>query len=157
MKLEEIFSSYETFIKWLKEENLYKTFSENYSDIIFSYRKFPHVKEVKEKEGCITYWYVGGLSGGSCWDEGESKHYYRQSYEKEPDLKDLDNLFDELKLNLNFRAYKKIISECIKYDEYTECEYYGNTSEYKIKYVEFKDLYNILYKLVVEKGENENG
>lgn len=90
-------------------------------------------------------WRTGGVSGGSCWDEGESRHY-PVSGEPEPDFTDLDAVLEALCPNIPYLQYKKLLP-LIKSDERTEYEYYGNSTTYGFKVLKLSDLYNELVKL----------
>jgi hypothetical protein len=91
-------------------------------------------------------WVTGGVSGGSCWDQGESRHYPRDG-QPEPDFTELDNVLESLCPNLSFLQYKKLASAIIKVESRTEDEYYGNSTTYSVKLVRLGDLYDKLKEL----------
>ena len=86
--------------------------------------------------------YLGGLTGGSCWDEGESHHYYRSSGEKR-EFTYLDELLTKTVPEISFLKYKGATA-LVKEDERSEGEYYGNTSEYLTYSINLNDLYDYL-------------
>jgi hypothetical protein len=86
--------------------------------------------------------YLGGIGGGSCWDEGESHHYYSSSGEKR-EFTYLDELLTKAVPDISFLKYKDI-SELVKEDERSESEYYGNTSDYLTYSINLSDLYDYL-------------
>lgn len=86
-------------------------------------------------------WSPGGVSGGSCWDSSDPQPYYNR--EKEGDFKVLDLVLEILKPNISYLEYKKI-SELIVSSEETEWEYYGNCTDWNIKYIILSDLIKLL-------------
>jgi hypothetical protein len=88
-------------------------------------------------------WVTGGVSGGSCWDTEESRHYPVDG-EPEEDLNDLDRILQYFCPNLGFLTYKEICSKLIRRKEWTVYEYYGNSTNEAEKYVYLEDLYNEL-------------
>jgi hypothetical protein len=86
------------------------------------------------------YWCIGGVTGGNCWG-GEANESV--SAHDEPEYGGLDDLLLEIAPNITFLQYKKILS-CEERYEYTDHEYYGNYTEYRVKYISINALYNIL-------------
>ena len=91
-------------------------------------------------------WVIGGMTGGSCWGDSPLQHV---SSEEEPPLTQLDNFLETNFPNLTFVAYKRIISDLVVEDEYTNTEYYGNYTIHKVKRIDFKQLYDKLVDLSV--------
>lgn len=94
---------------------------------------------------------VGGVSGGSCWDDSDPREYNTNNditfddfyNEFRPKLKSIIDKY------MNFLDADKLIDEMKKKDilyedSYTEYEYYGNCTYYKCIYVKFYDLYKFL-------------
>ena len=94
-------------------------------------------------------WCTGGMSGGSCWDDGTEDHHYGVSSSPEPEFEDLDTIMEKLYPEITFMIYKRMAQAIIKTTEYTDIEYYGNYYEYTVKYVDLTDLYEFLK----EKGK----
>jgi hypothetical protein len=88
------------------------------------------------------YWRTGGVGGGSCWDEGDSHHY---ALDGDEPIKDwcLDKFLEENYPDVTYLKYKKI-QEHIGYAEWTEYEYYGNSTNYARYKLDLKKLYEIL-------------
>lgn len=84
--------------------------------------------------------YTGGYTGGNCWDDTEP--YFEASDDK-VEFAVLDKFLAEVAPSITFLKYKGI-SELIKENERTQHEYYGNTREYKIFWVDLNDLYDYL-------------
>lgn len=104
-----------------------------YRDIEKGKQSIPSIREK---------WCIGGMTGGDCWG-GNANSFV--SADSEPDYCGLDELLLEVAPSTTFLQYKKILS-CEKEYEYTDHEYYGNYTEYKVKYILIKDLYDILKK-----------
>ena len=92
-------------------------------------------------------WCSGGISGGSCWDDGTDDRHYGRSGEAEPEFDNIDTVLAELCPNLTFLQYKKIMAKIVKRGEYTINEYYGNTTDYTFKVVNLRELYEALQEM----------
>ncbi len=104
-------------------------------------------KTEENKDVLFAKWHTGGYSGGSCW--GGTPEYH-SSDEKEPDFP-LEDIFEKVCPDIKFLKFRKIskeIDSMVTTEEYTLPDYYGNSSDYKVKYLEIENLYNIL----VEEG-----
>lgn len=103
----------------------------------------PDVKELKDN---ILYMQhsTGGVSGGSCWDSSDPQPYTNS--EPIPEFEDLYNVLEKVNPNLSFFNVRKIIKDLVKQIEYEDREYYGNCTNYIVKYVHLKDLYNYMKK-----------
>lgn len=91
-------------------------------------------------------WCTGGATGGSCW--GDSAERF-DSDEAEPDLELLDQLFDSVCDRLTIKQYKKLLSQVVERSSDSDCEYYGNYTDYGIKRVNFRKLYEALVHMEV--------
>lgn len=92
-------------------------------------------------------WRSGGIGGGSCWDEGESRHYPIIG-DPEPEFEDLDLLLEAICPDVSFLNYKKLMKESLmETGSETEYEYYGNSTTYSYKQIELKKLYDALVKV----------
>jgi hypothetical protein len=87
-------------------------------------------------------WSTGGISGGSCWESSDPQPYTSNSQPKE--LAILDAILEEICPNISFLQYKNLTSTLVKCDTRSECEYYGNQTDYATKSVDVKDLYDYL-------------
>ena len=85
-------------------------------------------------------WTTGGVGGGSCWDDGEHDNHYAIEGDKEPELTDLFTIMEAISPELSFLKARKLM-ELIKYDSYTDNEYYGNCYHFGVKYVDLRELY----------------
>lgn len=86
-------------------------------------------------------WITGGMGGGSCWDDGETDNHYAIENEQEPELTGLFTIMEAISPDLSFLKARKLM-ELIKYDNYTDNEYYGNYYHFGVKYVDLRELYD---------------
>lgn len=102
----------------------------------------------KNKKDKTPYIYVeystGGVSGGSCWDEGPANYTSYTSSEPPRDLEDFDIILEKICPNISFLTYKNITNSLIEHSTRTENEYYGNSSSYAMKKCNLVKLYNLL-------------
>lgn len=83
-------------------------------------------------------WSIGGASGGDCWG---SEAEYSAIREDEPDFTKFENIIQKFNPNINFLKFKNLQKDLVKTREDYENGYYGNYTEYMIKYVLLEDLY----------------
>lgn len=109
---------------------------------------FKHQKENQYNKNSVLKenWSTGGIGGGSCWDEGESEHYATPGND-EPDFSDLDTiLLHCCEKPPNFMEYKEILKIKEEFD-YSQNEYYGNSTSYRVKFITVKKLYEKLNEM----------
>ena len=93
------------------------------------------------------YWDAGGVSGGSCWNDGENdSHYHRIGDPGPTTFPDLVKVLTAVCPQLTFLQYEAI-KGIIKTGVETEYEYYGNSSSYGYQVVLLPDLYDKLVEL----------
>lgn len=84
--------------------------------------------------------YTGGISGGSCWG---GENYANVIDHESPEIDCLDDIIQSISPNITYLQYKKLIKNA---NIETECwsvgEYYGNSSNYIMKYVNLYNLYD---------------
>jgi hypothetical protein len=97
------------------------------------------MESIPKKPSIYVQWRTGGYSGGSCWG-GTSE---RCGGESEPPFEALDELLLKVAPKISFLQYKKI-EKLIKIHDYYEQGYYGNSYNYRRKYIVLEDLYNLL-------------
>lgn len=98
-----------------------------------------------EKKNVIqAEWETGGVSGGSCWDSSNPREYTSDNDPEELTL--LDCILESIKPDITFLEYRQLEKAVIKSTSRTECEYYGNRTDYKSLTVEIEDLYNYMNK-----------
>jgi len=113
------------------------------SDGIVLYSEFHYCDDDKKRLALIHSWHVGGVSGGSCWDEGESRHNAYVTGDPEPEWTDLVAILEHFCPNITYLQYRSLATK-FKTDSYDRNEYYGNSSKYSIRYVYLEDLYEHL-------------
>lgn len=89
-------------------------------------------------------WHTGGVSGGSCWDSSNPQHYTADG--GEPSFDVLDLVLAELVPSISYLQYKQI-EKLVRSAYHTDHEYYGNSTDFEIKYVVLSELLSALEKL----------
>lgn len=87
---------------------------------------------------------TGGYSGGSCWDNSNPEPY--SSNNTENTWVALDKFLDINCPDITYLKYKKI-EELVHTNEETEHEYYGNSTDYIVKYIKLSELEDFIEKL----------
>jgi hypothetical protein len=84
---------------------------------------------------------IGGMRGGSCWDDTKPEYYSGSADISKWDTLDLvlETLFPAITV-LTYRKLQALQST----DSYTDYEYYGNTTDYHVSYFIVKDLYDFM-------------
>ncbi len=101
----------------------------------------PYGIPVHIKEPVIYMRYeVGGVGGGSCWNDSNSEPYTK---DERPSFKVLDLTLKRLCPNLTFLQFREV-EELIHTNEESDYEYYGNSTDYEIKYVIISEIINLL-------------
>lgn len=115
---------------------------------IFTYpAKGRSKKPVDAPPFIAQYWDAGGMSGGSCYDEGTKDNHYHRTGEPAPiGFIDLVKVLTAVCPNLTFLQYE-MVKGIIKSDVETEYEYYSNSSSYGYQVVILQDLYDKLVEI----------
>ena len=87
---------------------------------------------------------IGGIEGGSCWEDSDPQPYTK--YKLEDEWKALDKFLSMYCPNISYLNYKKI-DTLIHTNEETDWEYYGNCTEYRVKYIKLKQLETFIQNL----------
>ena len=85
---------------------------------------------------------TGCVRGGSCWDSSDPQEYINN--EKMPEFVAVDEVLNKVCPDISHLQYNAIWSEFVKEIDYRDGEYYGNYTDYEIKYVSLCDLYAYL-------------
>lgn len=151
--------TYEEFLEELKGYKYSVLTQKEFKDKLGSINKYSRRRdENKDLDNTKPYALyneecIGGTRGGSCWDDGtEDRHYGYTNSEGAIDCKRrFDEMFDaiveKIYPDISYLKYKSL-SSIIKNTERTEYEYYGNSSDYLIMYVEVEEFYNKLKELL---------
>jgi hypothetical protein len=85
------------------------------------------------------------VSGGSCWDTEESRHYtvVCDVDDSDKEFKELNILLNTFFPNLKYSEYREI-EKLIERETYTEYEYYNNSTTYAIQTINLLDIYQKL-------------
>lgn len=83
---------------------------------------------------------TGGYSGGSCWDDSNPRPYEVDYNDEFPIL---DIFLEKYAPNVTYLEYKKI-QKLIQDNNETEYEYYGNRTDYRVRWIVLEDLINLL-------------
>jgi hypothetical protein len=82
-------------------------------------------------------WHVGGLQGGSCWDDSDPRPYTVNT--PKPEFTVLDLVLRELMPNITLLQFRKVL-RLVEGTHKTDYEYYGNCTEYEIEYIVLSKL-----------------
>jgi hypothetical protein len=123
--------------------------------MIGSYAEFQaRVKEIYYDSGKpeeISYeWRTGGARGRSCWDEGSHQNY-PVSGDPEPQPGEIMRVAMEFAPNLSYAQVMRIMSATSTRDR-TVNEYYGNYTEYAVRAIGTRELYDLLVAFEDEAG-----
>lgn len=101
----------------------------------------PYGVPFKHKELCVYMRYeTGGYSGGSCWYDSDPQPY---SIDEIPNFDVLDLVLKELAPNLTYLQYKEV-EKLIDTNDGSEHEYYGNSTDWTVKFIPISELYDTL-------------
>jgi len=87
-------------------------------------------------------WLSGGYRGGSCWG-GVAAPFEGEYGSEGPEFKVLDIVLEKLMPNIGYLQFKKV-SALIKDSTDSEWEYYGNSTNYEVRYILLSELYELL-------------
>jgi hypothetical protein len=96
-------------------------------------------------------WNSSGYSGGNCWNDNPATSY---EGECEPNFYALDKILEVICPKITYLQYKKL-TEIIVKDEYTEYEYYGNSSTYSYEFIYLSDLLKWVRNSKIDSVLNE--
>jgi hypothetical protein len=125
--------------------NPYKPFS---IDKKFWYDK---KKPKDDRSYILQYWEIGGVSGGSCWDDSDPRSY-TESGKRPKGFKELSKLLMVICPNLTFLQYQ-MLEDIIETGSETHYEYYGNCTKYDYELVDLEKLYKKLLEMETIKNE----
>lgn len=103
---------------------------------------FPVIKDPENIQSFYRVASCGGVSGGSCWDSSNPKPY--SSEIPDPGIGPaLDDFLEEHFPDIRLLAYRRLV-RAVREHEYTEREYYGNCTDYKVWELTFEDAWAVL-------------
>lgn len=89
----------------------------------------------------FSRWSTGGVSGGSYLDDSEPTAYH--SEDTEPHNTILDEILEHYVPNISYLTFRKL-NALFSQDSYENNEYYGNRTDYAVRYIKMTDLYEFL-------------
>ena len=97
-------------------------------------------------------WITGGIGGGSCWDEGgeEDDPHYELNGTDEPEDNTIEIIFKNMMPEIHYKAFVENVEDwrIWETDFDSEGEYYGNSTDYTIKKLNFEYLFERMKKLI---------
>lgn len=84
----------------------------------------------------------GGITGGDCWGDSDNGNRSYTKTDNEPN-KVLDVVINELCPGISYAVYRKI-QNAINRNDWSENEYYGNCTNWKIEYITVSELERII-------------
>jgi hypothetical protein len=111
------------------------------------------IEEALGRSGIVgVAWQTGGASGGNCYG-GEAEAYTVE----EPNIREfylLDDIFSDLFPDLKYMEYRKIMQMTPIHHKTTgNYEYYGNRTDYYVKYIKVDELLNAFDELGLSINE----
>lgn len=137
----------------MNKENILKALEEfqkeNSNPYLSGYRheSWSNVPNLNDFKGFTSEeWAVGGRTGGNCWNDGANRSI---DAEPEKEITLLDAFLEKFMPNITFLQYKKL-TKFFKTEEWTDYQYYGNATDYKLFYITFDDIAECLSKMDVD-------
>lgn len=97
-------------------------------------------------------WRTGGVGGGSCWDEGDEENdpHYELSEEDEPEDNTIEIILKNMVPEIPLDSFLRKNELWTFWDESSdsEWEYYGNYTDYAIKTLKLKVLFERLKEII---------
>lgn len=104
----------------------------------YSWEKPPKTSVV---DGCRVQWSTGGTSGGSYLDSSNPQPYHTN--DPEPAFEALDAILINICPDISFLRYRQV-EKVVQRGDYHESEYYGNGTDWMVKWFTLRDLYDAL-------------
>jgi len=139
--------TYEQFVKTIRDFGIQCFYEEENPKRTYDYfhnkKTLSKNDDFNEKLFIYNEWYTGGMTGGSCWSDGDQENYYQASSSPKEEFTDLTVILDFFCPQITYLHYRSL-EKLIKNDSYSRDEYYGNTSDYFYEYLYLKELYDFL-------------
>lgn len=94
----------------------------------------------------IEYFEIGGVSGGSCWENSNPCAY--TAHDRPKEFGGMDRILLAICPNITYLQYKSL-AHLVETHEATEYEYYGNRTDYEYWILKLLPLYNALVEMQV--------
>lgn len=83
---------------------------------------------------------TGGYSGGACWEGCVAEPY---EVSEVPNFDVLDAVLKKIAPDVSYLQYKRV-EKFITNSSETEYEYYGNSTDWAVRFIVLEDLYELL-------------
>jgi len=97
-------------------------------------------------------WTIGGIGGGSCWDEGDEDHdpHYELEEQDEPEDNTIEIILKNMlpEISLDSFLEKNELWQFWEEDTDLDCEYYGNYTRYSLKTLKLDVLFAKMKEMV---------
>lgn len=87
-------------------------------------------------------WEIGGMSGGSCWDDSDPQPFHTGVEALE--LTIFDKILEQFYPDIKYLEYKQMVKAIGHGGEWTQFEYYGNNIVYGYNSICIEELYNYM-------------
>lgn len=140
-------------VEFVKKVNNTELNSEYYHFFLYCRDKLADKDDVFEKDEIVlkvsiyTSYVSSGYTGGNCWNNDEPYYFENDRDEDYDTIFFLPKILSKTKTDLTEEDYIKLEDDIKKEIAETYChieEYYGNSRNHKIHYIEISDLYDIL-------------
>jgi hypothetical protein len=118
-----------------RSDSYFRWYDHQYENIVY--------RQDKQEYFLCNIWSTGGMTGGSCWDEGETRNYSYTNSEGEPEWLDITKILEHFCPNMTFLQFRAL-ARLFKMDDFEVGGYYGNCTNYAVRYISLLDLYNFL-------------
>jgi hypothetical protein len=105
-----------------------------------SWKNEPNLKDKDFKGFCSEEWAVSGRTGGTPWNDDE---LVPLEAEDPKEIVILDEFLEKYFPSITILQYKRL-SRLIKFQNWSDDQYYGNNANYKCAYITFEDIASCL-------------
>lgn len=106
---------------------------------IYANKNFPEMQFSNSGLLKSSTWSMGGMSG-NCWDNVMT---YSEA-NPQPNFDELDLILEKVDPDILYVEYKRIVRECVTFEDSSYSEYYGGRSNYRCYVLNFAKLYELL-------------
>lgn len=127
--------TYEEMLEKIREEGIYV---EGYD-----WEKRENARPLRQVSGneyISVEWVSGGVTGNSCWGHDPSP----RMGDSPKELESLNQILELLCPGISYLQFKKIDRRVVMSEKGDGGDYYGNYTEYRVKTLKLKDLYEEL-------------
>lgn len=109
-------------------------------------RRFNKGKFTQKFDFIGEMWEIGGVNGGSCWDDSDPQEYSCGDRNKPKSFAALDKILGLMCPSITFLQYKLLEgqNDIVLIGEAIDWEYYGNRTDYSYRIINLEKLYKYL-------------